>query len=133
MAPTVHALFSLASPSLTYGATMGIPIVFRYRSDPLSSGDSGDRFHRRRVIFRIEVRQARKCAVSSRSEEYRRNAMVCERLSHTTSNEAIRASWLRLAESWLRMIPQESLSEPHSFDLASQLKETGQADSKTPH
>ena len=71
--------------------------------------------------------------MSSRSEEYRRNAMVCERMSHTTSNEDIRASWLRLAESWLRMIPQESPSNGDSFDLATQTKETGQEDSKRSH
>ena len=71
--------------------------------------------------------------MSSRSEEYRRNAMVCERMSHTTSNENIRASWLKLAESWLRMIPEESPSDQHSFDLASQPDETRQADSKRPY
>ena len=68
--------------------------------------------------------------MSSRDEEYRRNAMVCERMSHTTSNENIRASWLKLAESWLRMIPEESPSDQHSFDLASQPDGTRQADSK---
>ena len=71
--------------------------------------------------------------MSSKSEEYRRNAMVCERMSHTTSNEDIRASWLRLAESWLQMIPQESPSEQHSFDLASEPNGSREADSKQPH
>jgi hypothetical protein len=56
--------------------------------------------------------------------------MVCERMSHTTSNEDMRASWLRLAESWLRMIPDHSLSEQHSFDLTSEPNATNKADSK---
>jgi hypothetical protein len=70
--------------------------------------------------------------VSSRSEEYRRNAMVCERMSHSTSNEDIRASWLRLAESWLRMIPHDP-PDQQTFDLATQTMEPGQVDSKRPH
>ena len=71
--------------------------------------------------------------MSSRDEEYRRNAMVCERMSHTTSNENIRASWLKIAESWLRMIPEESPSDQHSFDLASDPNRSREADSKRPY
>jgi hypothetical protein len=67
--------------------------------------------------------------VSDKYEEYRRNAMVCERMSHTTSSQDLRASWLRLAESWLRMVPQDFAEE--SFNLATE--GTGQRDSKHSH
>ncbi|MEA2823592.1 MAG: hypothetical protein QOF03_74 [Alphaproteobacteria bacterium] len=74
--------------------------------------------------------------MSSKYEEYCRNAMVCESMSHTTSSQSIRASWLKLAESWLRMIPEDSsLDETthKSFDLAAQRTGTGQENSKRSH
>jgi len=70
--------------------------------------------------------------VSDKSEEYRRNAMVCESMSHTTSSENIRASWLRLAESWLRMIPTDSSPE-EAFDATLRSRATRQEDSKRSH
>ena len=57
--------------------------------------------------------------------------MVCERMSHTTSSPDIRASWLRLAESWLRMVPHESAFTEETFDSAREGR--GEADSKHPH
>jgi hypothetical protein len=61
--------------------------------------------------------------VSDKYEEYRRNAMVCERMSRTTSSQDIRASWLRLAESWLRMVPQDFAEE--TFNLATEGADQG--------
>ena len=75
--------------------------------------------------------------VSSKYEEYRRNAMVCERMSHTTPSEELRGSWLKLAESWLRMIPHEySFADEtahETFDLAARTTVTGRENSKRPH
>jgi hypothetical protein len=75
--------------------------------------------------------------MSSKHEEYRRNAMVCERMSHTTPSEELKGSWLKLAESWLRMIPHESSfgddTAHSSFDLAAQRTGTGQENSKRSH
>jgi hypothetical protein len=74
--------------------------------------------------------------VSSKYEEYCRNAMVCESMSHSTSSESIKDSWLKLAESWLQMIPQDSSFDeaPYkSFDLAAQRTGTGQENSKSSH
>src|SRR5258706_14404447 len=71
--------------------------------------------------------------VSDKSEEYRRNAMVCESMSHTTSSENIRASWLRLAESWLRMIPPDSPFANDAFDATIRSRGLRQTDSKRSH
>jgi hypothetical protein len=75
--------------------------------------------------------------MSSKHEEYRRNATVCERMSRTTSNEELRGSWLKLAESWLRMIPHDSSiadeTAHESFDLTSRKAGTGQENWTRPH
>lgn len=71
--------------------------------------------------------------VSEKSEEYRRNAMVCESMSHTTSSESIRASWLKLAEAWLRMIPADSPSDEEAFDVTIRSRGTRQEHSKRSH
>lgn len=64
--------------------------------------------------------------MDSKHEEYRRNAMVCERMSHTARSEELRGSWLKLAEAWLRMIPHEDETADESFDLAARATATGQ-------
>jgi hypothetical protein len=71
--------------------------------------------------------------VSEKNEEYRRNAMVCESMSRTTSSENIRASWLKLAESWLRMIEPESLSEEEAFDATMRRRGIRQEDFRRSH
>ncbi len=40
-------------------------------------------------------------------DEYRRNAMECQRMAENAGNAADKASWLRLAASWLGMIKGE--------------------------
>jgi hypothetical protein len=37
-------------------------------------------------------------------EEYRRNALECQRMADNARNPTDKASWLRLAASWLGMI-----------------------------
>ena len=81
----------------------------------------------------MDDQQVRPDAVSDKSEEYRRNAMVCESMSHTTTSEAIRASWLRLAESWLRMIPPDLPSAEGAFDVTMRSPGARQRDSKRSH
>ena len=44
----------------------------------------------------------------NRSDEYRRNAEECQRMADATSSESDKRSWLRLAESWMRMVRKES-------------------------
>ena len=40
-------------------------------------------------------------------DEYRRNARECQRMAEKAGNAADKASWLRLAASWLGMIKNE--------------------------
>jgi hypothetical protein len=40
-------------------------------------------------------------------DEYRRNAQECQRMAENAGNAADKASWLRLAASWLSMIKNE--------------------------
>ena len=40
-------------------------------------------------------------------DEYRRNARECQRMAENAGNAADKASWLRLAASWLGMIKSE--------------------------
>lgn len=40
-------------------------------------------------------------------DEYRRNAGECQRMADKTGNAMDKASWLRLAASWLGMIKTE--------------------------
>ena len=40
-------------------------------------------------------------------DEYRRNARECQRMAENACNAADKASWLRLAASWLSMIRGE--------------------------
>jgi hypothetical protein len=41
-------------------------------------------------------------------DEYRRNARECERMAENAGNSADKASWLRLAASWLGMIRNDA-------------------------
>lgn len=49
-------------------------------------------------------------------DEYRRNARECQRMAEKAGNAADKASWLRLAASWLGMIK----NEPRRFSQAEQ-------------
>ncbi len=40
-------------------------------------------------------------------DEYRRNAQECQRMAENAGNATDKASWLRLAASWLSMIKNE--------------------------
>jgi hypothetical protein len=44
----------------------------------------------------------------TRADEYRRNADECQRMADNTSNDHDRRAWLRLAESWMRMVRKEA-------------------------
>jgi hypothetical protein len=41
-------------------------------------------------------------------DEYRRNAQECQRMAENAGNATDKASWLRLAASWLSMIKNNS-------------------------
>ena len=58
-------------------------------------------------------------------DEYRRNARECQRMAENAGNSADKASWLRLAASWLSMIKDESKR------LFAAERENGQSERKT--
>jgi hypothetical protein len=71
-----------------------------------------------------------------RFDEYRRNAQECQRMADSTSNESDRRSWLRLAESWMRMVRREAgrdSNDHDAFDAEHRARGTRQLNSSTAH
>jgi hypothetical protein len=62
-------------------------------------------------------------------EEYRRQAAECRRMAENARSPLDKDAWLRLAESWLQMLPKrpESQAEPESWP------KPGDDDSKASH
>jgi hypothetical protein len=75
----------------------------------------------------------------SKSDEYRRNAAECQRMAESTRNEGDRRSWLRLAESWMRLIggdskkARSSQEAAENFETQRRARGTGQRDSESKH
>jgi hypothetical protein len=74
----------------------------------------------------------------SRFDEFRRNADECQRMANKTSNEDDKRAWLRLAESWLRLIRTsmaggEKLTPAEEFKAEENAQGTGQARSSGSH
>jgi hypothetical protein len=61
----------------------------------------------------------------STDEEYRRQALECRRMAANAINPDDKQAWLKLADSWLQMLPKES--EPKNWPKASD------EDSKSSH
>ena len=51
----------------------------------------------------------------SKADEYRRNAEECSRMAQATRNPEDKAAWLRLADSWLRMLRPDAVRAPGSM------------------
>ena len=70
----------------------------------------------------------------SKSDDYRRNAEECQRMADNTHNANDKSNWLRLAEKWQRMVPQDaSQRDSDAFALAQKKHGTGQDDSGSSH
>ena len=73
----------------------------------------------------------------NKDAEFRRNAAECKRMADTARSEDDRSSWLKMSESWLRMIrgPSRSAQETASDNFDDQREErgTGQDDSESSH
>ena len=49
----------------------------------------------------------------SSDEEYRRQAAECRRMAENARNPLDKDAWLRLADSWLQMLPKQSEPKPN--------------------
>ncbi|TMJ04469.1 MAG: hypothetical protein E6G97_05790 [Alphaproteobacteria bacterium] len=69
----------------------------------------------------------------SKSDEYRANATECEKMARAARNPNDKATWLKMAADWLRMIPQPRSSASDKFDAAEKAQGTGQRPSGSEH
>jgi hypothetical protein len=73
--------------------------------------------------------------IASGQDEHWRNAAECKRMAGGSRNETDRESWLKMSESWLRMVrgtkrsAQERASD--AFDAQQSKHGTGQDDSES--
>jgi hypothetical protein len=70
-----------------------------------------------------------------RYNEYRKRAHEAQALAEQTKNATDKSTWLRIAQSWMDMLPtpKESQSAEQLFDAGSKSKGTGQPDSQESH
>jgi hypothetical protein len=74
----------------------------------------------------------------NRSDEFRRNAAECQRMADKTADEGDKRAWLRLAESWLRLIRPimpgtEKRTPAEQFDTQEKTQGTRQTPSSGSH
>ena len=66
----------------------------------------------------------------TKSDDYQRNAEECQRMADLAPTDREKRSWLKLGESWLRMIEVRQVivaeSPDQKFDAALREKDTGQ-------
>ena len=67
-------------------------------------------------------------------DEYRRHAAECNRMAASTRNDNDKSRWLKMAESWMRMVRSDSNDQSsNNFDAAQAEKGTGQKNSDYSH
>ena len=66
-------------------------------------------------------------------DEIRKRAHEAQEMADRTRNQADKASWLRIAQSWLNMLPKPRQSAEQRFDTAAKDQGTGQENSKGTH
>ena len=63
-------------------------------------------------------------------DDYQRNAEECQRMADTAQTDREKRSWMKLAESWLRMIVVRKVipvdTPEHKFEAVLNEKGTGQ-------
>ena len=69
----------------------------------------------------------------SKADEYRANAAECQRMAGITKNPGEKATWLGMAEHWLRLIPKRSQTASEKFDAAEATQGTHQTRSDAEH
>ena len=69
----------------------------------------------------------------SKADEYRERAAECQRMANEVRNADEKATWLGMAESWLRMIRQRKLTAGEKFDAQERSVGTHQTKSDASH
>ena len=69
----------------------------------------------------------------SKSDEYSANAAECQKMARLSRNPSDKATWLQMAEDWLRMLPKPRRSASEKFDDAEKAKGTRQNKSTSEH
>ena len=69
----------------------------------------------------------------TKSDEYQRNAEECQRKAEAAPTDREKRTWMKLTESWLRMIVVRKVIETpeQTFDTELHNKDTGQKRSDT--
>ena len=72
--------------------------------------------------------------MSVKYDEYQRNADDCLQMALTVSSDRYRASWLKLAQAWLQMIPADQLkSAKETYEAIVRLRTTHGKDLNSSH
>lgn len=71
--------------------------------------------------------------MNDRHDEYRRQAKAAEDQAEKAANDGDRASWLRIAQGWLSLLPHRRTSPTERFDAAEKEQGTGQDKSRGSH
>ncbi len=69
----------------------------------------------------------------SKAAEYRANAEECQRMAGLARNPTEKATWLQIAEHWLRMIPGTVGAASERFHMEERSKGTQQSRSEAKH
>jgi len=71
----------------------------------------------------------------SKNDDYREYADECQRMARIAKHPGEKATWLQMAQDWLRMIkqPQSWQSASDKFDAAEKAQGTGQEKSTSDH
>ena len=66
-------------------------------------------------------------------DEYRKRAAEAQTMADQSRNNSDKASWLRIAQSYLEMLPKPRRTAEQRFDAQTKAKGTGQEDSEVSH
>ena len=66
-------------------------------------------------------------------DEYRKFAQEAQDLANRAKNPADKAAWLKIAESWLRLLPKPRVTAEETFEAQTLARGTGQRDSDRSH
>jgi hypothetical protein len=65
--------------------------------------------------------------------EYRKRAAEAQAMADQTRNDDDKQSWLRIAQSYLEMLPKAKQTAEQRFDAQTKARGTGQNDSESSH